>query len=140
MNAQMGKRPEIVAGSWTEVSDLSPETLDRNCRRAGFFAVTMSALMMKIKVFDVIVTAMKEDYVVLDDKMIFIAGFMFLAGVILLYGGKHASRQLNVNKRTGKLPFGAWVFFSVTVFGAIALDLFVQEAVRVCLSGTFSFL
>lgn len=140
MNAQMEKRPEIVAGSWAEVSDLSPQMLDRNCRRAGFFAVIMSALMIKIKVFDVIVTAMKEDYVLLDDKMIFIAGFMFLAGVILLYGGKHAARQLNINKQTGKLPVGAGVFFFVTVFGALALDLFVQEAVRVCLSGTFSFL
>lgn len=140
MNAQMEKRSEIVAGSWAEVSDLSPEMLDHNCRRAGFFAIAMSALMIKIKVFDVIVTAMKEDSVVLDNQMIFIAGFMFLAGVILLYGGKHAARQLNINKRTGKLPFGAGVFFTITVFGAIALDLFVQEAVRVCLSGTFSFL
>lgn len=121
------------------LGELSPQQLDFNCRRAGCISVLISAGMLKYDVFDTIMTAMKHDSVTIDHTMIFITGFMFTAGIIFLYGGRWASRLLNIDKRTGRLPVGGWILSAFAIGGGVFLDLFVREAVRVCLTGGFIF-
>lgn len=122
-----------------QATTLSPRALNRNCRRAGFYAILIAAVGFKYEIFDVLIKSMQHSSVEIDHFMVFVTGAQLAMGLMLLYGGRTFPRLLEPNKYTGKFGISAVVTAAIPVFAGVLLDLYFTQSVNVCLNGSFVF-